>query len=311
MLEHLKAALALAATLDFHKAAQRLQISQPRLTRMIKSLEQDLGIILFERGPHGVLLTADGARALKEAAILIDAEAKFSQKIEVLRSSGKETLRIAVGAFIAQSWVGAAVMAVMAMKAGEAAISISLRELDWWKLAEAVKSGEVDLAIGELSEANKIPELANEPFPEREGIFIVRADHQLAGLKQVTLEEIARFPLVGPRLPGRIAQLLPPVCGFGAQSADGRFFIPVIECATPRSMIDVVSASDAVCMIWPEYCSEGLQSGTLREVAFHPPWLIAHQGVMYRRTQPLSSAAVAFCAEARRAEQAYFRHRSA
>jgi DNA-binding transcriptional LysR family regulator len=311
MLDRLKAALALAATLDFHKAAQRLQISQPRLTRMIKSLEQDLGIILFERGPHGVLLTADGARALKEAAILINAEAKFSQKIEVLRSSGKETLRIAVGAFIAQSWVGAAVMAVMAMKAGGASISISLRELDWWKLAEAVKSGEVDLAIGELSEANKIPELANEPFPKREGIFIVRADHQLAGLKQVTLEEIARFPLVGPLLPGRIAQLLPPVCGFGAPSEDGRFFIPVIECATPRSMIDVVSASDAVCMIWPEYCSEGLQSGALREVAFHPPWLVAHQGIMYRRTQPLSSAAVAFCAEARRAEQAYFRHRSA
>ncbi len=311
MLDCLKAALALAATLDFHKAAQRLQISQPRLTRMIKSLEQDLGIILFERGPHGVLLTADGARALKEAAILINAEAKFSQKIEVLRSSGKETLRIAAGAFVAQSWVGAAVMAVTAMKTGGASISISLRELDWWKLAEAVKSGEVDLAIGELSEANKIPELANEPLPKREGIFIVRADHQLAGLKQVTLEEIARFPLVGPRLPGRIAQLLPPVCELGAPSEDGRFFIPVIECATPRSMIDVVSASDAVCMIWPEYCSEGLQSGTLREVAFHPPWLIAHQGIMYRRTQPLSSAAVSFCAEARRAEQAYFRHRSA
>ena len=311
MLDRLKAALALAATLDFHKAAQRLQISQPRLTRMIKSLEQDLGIILFERGPHGLLLTADGARALKEAAILINAEAKFSQKIEVLRSSGKETLRIAVGAFVAQSWVGAAVMAVTAMKTGGASISISLRELDWWKLAEAVKSGEVDLAIGELSEANKIPELAIEPLPKREGIFVVRADHQLAGLKQVTLEEIARFPLVGPRLPGRIAQLLPPVCELGAQSADGRFFIPVIECATPRSMIDVVSASDAVCMIWPEFCSEGLQSGALREVAFHPPWLVANRGIMYRRTQPLSSAAVAFCAEARRAEQAYFRHRSA
>jgi DNA-binding transcriptional LysR family regulator len=308
MLDRLKAALALAATLDFHKAAQRLQISQPRLTRMIKSLEQDLGIILFERGPHGVLLTADGARALKEAANLINAEAKFSQKIEVLRSSGKETLRIAAGAFVAQSWVGAA---VTAMKTGGAAISISLRELDWWKLAEAVKSGEVDLAIGELSEANKIPELANEPFPKREGIFIVRADHQLAALKQVTIEEVARFPLVGPLLPGRIAQLLPPVCGFGALSEDGRRFIPVIECATPRSMIDMVSASDAVCMIWPEYCSEGLQSGALREVAFHPPWLVANHGIIYRRTQPLSSAAVAFCAEARRAEQAYFRHRSA
>jgi DNA-binding transcriptional LysR family regulator len=308
MLDRLKAALALAETLNFHRAAQRLEISQPHLTRIIKSLERDLGIILFERGPHGVSLTPDGARALKEGAILMNAETLFRQKIEALRSSGAETLRIAAGAFIAQSWAGAA---MAAMKAAEPALSISLRELDWWKLSEAVQSGEVDLAIGEMSEANKIPELAKEPFPEREGSIIVRADHPLAGLTQVTLEELARFPLVGPRLPGRIAQLLPPVCGFGALSEDGRFFIPKIECATPRSMLDVVSASDAICMIWPEYCADALKSGVLREIAFHPAWLRVSQGIMYRRAQSLSSAAMAFCAEARRAEQAYFRHRLA
>ena len=306
MLDRLKAALTLAESLNFHRAAQRLEISQPHLTRIIKSLERDLGVILFERGPHGVSLTPDGARALKEAALLMNAETLFRQKIEALRSSGSETLRIAAGAFIAQSWAGAA---MAAMKAAEPALSISLRELDWWKLSEAVQSGEVDLAIGELSEANKIPELAKELFPEREGSVIVRADHPLADLKQVTLEELARFPLVGPRLPGRIAQLLPPVCGFGALSEDGRFFIPVIECATPRSMLDVVSASDAICMIWPEYCSEALKFGALRELAFHPPWLRVGQGIMYRRAQPLTSAATAFCVAARHAEQAYFQKR--
>ena len=308
MLDRLKAAQALAATLNFHKAAQRLKISQPHLTRIIKSLEQDLGIMLFERGPQGVLVTADGARALKEAAILINAETMFSRNIEALRRSGSETLQIAAGAFIAQAWAGAA---VTAMKTAGAAFSISLRELDWWKLAEAVQSGEVDLAIGELSEANRIPELAKEPFPEREGSIIVRADHQLAGLKQVTLEDVARFPLVGPRLPGRIAQMLPPACRLGSLSEDGRFFIPVIECATPRSMIDVVSASDAVCMIWPEFCADALKSGALCEVAFHPPWLRAGPGIIYRRSKPLSAAAQAFCDAARGAERDYFRHRPA
>ena len=308
MLDRLKAALTLAETLNFHRTAQRLDISQPHLTRIIKSLERDLGFVLFDRGPHRVSLTPDGARALKEASILINAETLFRQKIEALRSSGSETLRIAAGAFVAQSWAGAA---MAALKAAEPAISISLRELDWWKLSEAVQSGEVDLAIGELSEANKIPELSKEPFPEREGSIIVRANHQLADLKQVTLEEIARFPLVGPRLPGRIAQLLPPVCGFGTLSEDGRFFIPVIECATPGSMIEMVSASDAICMIWPEYCADMLKSGALCEIAFHPAWLRVGQGIIYRRTQPLSAAATAFCAAARRAELDYFRHRSA
>ena len=307
MFDRLKAALVLAETLNFHRAAERLDMSQPHLTRIIKSLEGDMGITLFERGPQGVCLTPDGARALEEAAVLVKAEAVFTRNIEALRSSASETLRIAVGAFISQSWASAA---VTAMKAADAGIAISLRELDWWKLSEAVHDGEFDLAIGELSEANKNPDIAKEPFPEREGSIIVRAGHQLAGRNQVTLEELARFPLAGPRLPGRIAQLLPPACGLGALSEDGRFFVPIIECATPRSMIDVVSASNAVCMIWPEYCTDQLKSGALSALPFHPPWLKVAQGIMYRRNQPLSKAALAFRAMARSAERQYFRHRS-
>ena len=307
MFDRLKAALVLAETLNFHRAAERLDMSQPHLTRIIKSLEGDMGITLFERGPQGVCLTPDGARALKEAAVLVKAEAVFTRNIEALRSSASETLRIAVGAFISQSWASAA---VTAMKAADAGIAISLRELDWWKLSEAVHDGEFDLAIGELSEANKNPDIAKEPFPEREGSIIVRGGHQLAGRNQVTLEELARFPLAGPRLPGRIAQLLPPACGLGALSEDGRFFVPIIECATPRSMIDVVSASNAVCMIWPEYCTDQLKSGALSALPFHPPWLKVAQGIMYRRNQPLSKAALAFRAMARSAERQYFRHRS-
>lgn len=306
MLDRLKAALVLANTLNFHRAAERLAISQPHLTRIIKSLEGELGISLFARGPHGVSLTPEGGRALNEAAVLIRAETDFNRKIEALRSSAPETLRVAVGAFISQSWASAA---VTAMKAAHADISISLRELDWWKLSEAVHDGEFDLAIGELSEANKNPDLVKEPFPEREGSIIVGAGHPLAVRNQVTLEELARFPLPGPRLPGRIAQLLPPACALGALSDDGRFFIPVIECATPRSMIDVVSASNALCMIWPEYCTEQLKSGTLRELPFHPPWLRVAQGIMYPRNHPLSPAALAFRAVARGAERKYFRHR--
>lgn len=308
MIDRLKSALVLAETLNFHRAAQRLDISQPHLTRTIKSLEKDLDITLFERGPHGVAVTPDGKRVLKEAAVLLRAEANFTSKIETLRNRSAVTLRIAVGAFISQSW---AASAVTAMKAADADISISLRELDWWTLSDAVHSGEFDLAIGELSEANKNPDLVKEPFPEREGSIIVRAGHQLAGRNEVTLEEIARFPLAGPRVPGRIAQLLPSACAMGSLSEDGQFFIPVIECATPRSMIDVVSQSNAFCMLWPEYCAEQLKSGQVLELPFHPPWLRTAQGIMYRRSKPLSPAAMTFRNVARSAERKYFRHRQA
>jgi hypothetical protein len=49
--------------------------------------------------------------------------------------------------------------------------------------------------------------------------------------------------------------------------------------------------------------------GALSELPFHPPWLKVTQGIMYRRNQPLSKAALAFRAVARSAERQYFRHR--
>jgi hypothetical protein len=38
-------------------------------------------------------------------------------------------------------------------------------------------------------------------------------------------------------------------------------------------MIDVVSASNALCMIWPEYCADQLMSGLMQELQFHHPSL--------------------------------------
>jgi DNA-binding transcriptional LysR family regulator len=62
-------------------------------------------------------------------------------------------------------------------------------------------------------------------------------------------------------------------------------------------------------MIWPEFCADALKSGALCELAFHPPWLRAGPGIIYRRSKPLSAAAQAFCDAARSAERDYFRHR--
>src|SRR5438067_4816955 len=66
----------LADALNFHRAAERLNISQPPLTVAIRKLEEELGMRLFVRGPRGVTLTAAGEAALGPArAALAEAEA--------------------------------------------------------------------------------------------------------------------------------------------------------------------------------------------------------------------------------------------
>lgn len=66
-LRQLKYLVALAEELNFGRAAERLHISQPPLTRQIQQLESDVGARLFTRGPRGVELTEAGIALLEDA----------------------------------------------------------------------------------------------------------------------------------------------------------------------------------------------------------------------------------------------------
>jgi DNA-binding transcriptional LysR family regulator len=94
---HIKAFIAVADALSVTKAAERLHISQPPLSRHIHQLEEELGVRLFIRHRHGVTLTEDGRRLLDKARALDAAGSEFCETAKQLSNGQDDRIRIGIG----------------------------------------------------------------------------------------------------------------------------------------------------------------------------------------------------------------------
>src|ERR1051326_5649581 len=94
---HLRAFIAVAEESSVTKAAARLHISQPPLSRHIRQLEEELGMTLFLRHRQGVKLTDAGAALLEKAKVLAAAASDFYETAGQTTRSVENRLRVGIG----------------------------------------------------------------------------------------------------------------------------------------------------------------------------------------------------------------------
>lgn len=95
-LRHLRHFLKVAEVGSITQAAQALNLSQPSLSSSIKTLEQSLGVSLFQRGGAGVALTRFGTQLKASATHILRETEKARDEIEALKGSGDALLSIGV-----------------------------------------------------------------------------------------------------------------------------------------------------------------------------------------------------------------------
>jgi DNA-binding transcriptional LysR family regulator len=96
-LRHLRYFVTLAEELNFTRAAKRLDIGQPVLSRQIRDLELEIGVQLFDRNSSRVFLTDAGSRFLNDARVVIRHAAEAVEAVRQVRAGAAGTLRVAIG----------------------------------------------------------------------------------------------------------------------------------------------------------------------------------------------------------------------
>ncbi|MGW2823016.1 LysR family transcriptional regulator [Streptomyces sp. NPDC001443] len=184
--------VAVAEELHFGRAATRLHMSQPPLSRAIKRLEADVGALLFTRSPTGVTLTAVGSVLLEEARGLLDHADRVRARVGA--AAGVATLTIGILGDGTDPGVSRLAAAYRRSRPG---IDIRIRDADLTDPTCGLRAGLVDVALTRApfdETALTVRELRADPV----GV-VLRADDPLArrdGLRPAELDDRRwfRFP---------------------------------------------------------------------------------------------------------------------
>jgi DNA-binding transcriptional LysR family regulator len=173
----------------FGRAADALHVTQPSLSRQIRSLEQQLGARLLDRTPQGSRLTEAGEVFLPRAQALLQSAAEATAATR----AAAEPSRIIIG--YTTNLIVTPVARELRRRHPEA--DVQAIHIGWNEARSALLDHRVDAVVARLPFATdqlQVTVLYDEPR-----VLMVPLDHRLVGKESVTLDDIADEPL--PRLP--------------------------------------------------------------------------------------------------------------
>ncbi|MNV24541.1 Hca operon transcriptional activator [compost metagenome] len=204
-LRHLRYFVAVAEELNFRRAAERIHIDQTPLSRTIRDLEDQLGVLLFMRMPRKLRLTPAGARLLKETHKLFVRLERTRRVVRATDVRHRAPLRIGVADGIAQPKLSECFAGWQAL-APETPLELSEMSAD--ELTAALRREEIDAGISfGLAEDDAV---AQEPAWSYPLLALLPVKHELATLEAVALADLLAFPLISckaDRQPGLLQQM--------------------------------------------------------------------------------------------------------
>jgi DNA-binding transcriptional LysR family regulator len=272
--------IAVAETLHFGRAAALLHISQPPLSRAIRALEEQLGVVLFARSRRRVELTPEGAHFLAQARLVIAQLEHAATELRGMAAGERGRLRIG---FVSLADYGVLPGLLKAYKAAQPGVALALREMLSPEQAAALAAGQLDFGLL-LPPVAHADELDHVVVQRDRFLVALPARHRLARSSGRAAGKLAVRELAGEAfvmVPREIAPGLYDIVSALASRAG--FSLNVAqEAIQMQTVVSLVSSGLGVAIVPGSLANLGRRGVVYREVAdAHPRlelWLAWRRG---------------------------------
>lgn len=249
--------LAVAELGSLNKAAQRLNLSQPALSKSIQLLEYAFGVPLLDRGPRGITLTSFGKTVFDHARRISAEMRKMESDIEAIRTLGSGEIN--VGAPLGPDSRTLA-FAILRLVTDNRRITINIANGTRSDLIRPLLLGDLDFLIATLFDPDDMPpDIEQSELYLDSMVLVVRAGHPIFDGGQLELEELVRYPwvvLTGNRdLEGALRKLI-----------EVEFKKSLLRSGSPMFVKNILLRSDFIGLVRQDSVRMELEGGTLVEI---------------------------------------------
>ncbi|CAH1203821.1 HTH-type transcriptional regulator CynR [Paenibacillus allorhizoplanae] len=273
--------IAICEELHFTRASEKLGMSQPTLSHQIKSLEDELGVPLFDRIGKKIAITEAGKILLDECKVIFSSLNNVKVQILELQKVNRGTLSIgALPGELTQ------LVSSLLLDFHHIYPEVQIKILNLDDIVERVIQNQIDLAITifpvEDERIRKIPLY-------KEDIYLaVSRDHVLADRESINFDEISSYPLIlfpQSHKCRQIIDLNSSVCGINME--------PIIETTAIETIIDLVKSGAGVTALSRTYLNM-YNDEQLTAIKIVNPMLQREIGIIHHKDKYVSQAARLF-----------------
>jgi len=180
---------------NIHRAAEMLNMSQPAASKLLKDLEDVLGISLFERLPRGMRPTWYGEVMIRHGRIALSSLSEAGTEIDALKNGRSGEVRLGAITGPALSLLPAAI-AIVLRERPNLRVHLSVESSD--VLLEQLAQAKLDIMIGRLFERDDKTKLSYERLADEPVCAVARPGHPLVNIAGLKLERLERAQWIVP-----------------------------------------------------------------------------------------------------------------